>query len=237
MKRRAWLGAVVILALAAAGAALYFSPIGQNFDAAKIVAWSRQFSSRWWIVPLYFLVYAILDVLFIPTQFLSIAGVLMWGWPKAGVIELFAATTGAILPYLIARTTLRETIAARLRRHQRAAEVLEREGFTLLVFLRLVPIIPYTALNYLAGLSSINVGKYVVATLLGMIPSTFIFAYFVQAAMDGFIRPREVMLRVLLAGALLGALIIATRLAAPRLRRRVTPPARTAPPPAGDDRR
>lgn len=218
--RRLWRGAALLIALAAAGFAIFVA-FGDRLDAAELARWARQHRDEWWTLPAYFIAYAFLDIFFIPTQALSVIAVLLWGWIKGGTVELFAATVGAIFPYLIARGTLRESITARLSHHEKTARVLEREGFTLLLILRVVPIIPYTILNYVAGLSSLPLWRYLAATFLGMIPSVFIFAYFVEAVIDGIISPRDVVLRGLAAGLLLALLVVLTRLAAPRVRRRL----------------
>ena len=228
MRRRPFIGITIIVLAAIAGAAVYFSPLRPQFDARALVAAAREHA--WWTIPAYFLLYAALDVLFIPTQFLSIASVLMWGWLRGGIIELFAATIGAIPPYLIARSTLREWILDRLHAYRRATDMIEREGFTLLLLLRVVPVIPYTPLNYVAGLTTLSLSRYVLATLIGILPSTFIFAWFVQSIVTGVMQPREATLRALAAGALFAALILATRLAAPRLRRRMSSAANTTSP-------
>lgn len=219
--RRLVRGAAILIALAAIGAAVYLSPAGRNFDPAQLAEDVRAAGATWWAIPLYVLAYAILDVLFIPTQFLSIAAVLIWGWKLGGTIELLSATLGAIPPYLIARTTLRGWVQQKLATHQKFAAMIERDPFTLLLVLRVVPVIPYTPLNYVAGLASIRMPQYVAATAIGMIPSTFIFAYFVQALVDGVMEPRDVAVRGLIAGALFAALVIGTRLAAPAVRRRL----------------
>jgi uncharacterized membrane protein YdjX (TVP38/TMEM64 family) len=205
------------------------------FDPAAIVEWLRASGGAWWAIPLYAALYAVFNVLFIPTQPLSIAAVLLWGWVNGGIIELISATIGALFPYLIARSTMRSWLRARLEKHQSVIAALDRESFTILLLLRVVPIIPYTALNYVAGLSSIRPQRYLLATFIGMVPSTFIFAYFVDASVQGLMAPREVMIRVLAAGALFAALIIATRVAAPKVRERMSA-GRTSPPPAGADR-
>lgn len=235
--RRLVRGAALLVALAAIGATLYFSPFGQNFDAARLAETARSMGSRWWALPLFVLAYIVLDLLFIPTQFLSIAAVLIWGWFWGATIELASATIGAIPPYLIARSTLREWVEGRLRGQRRIAEAMERDPFTLMLILRVVPIVPYTLLNYLAGLSPIRLHQYTLATLIGMVPSCYIFAFFVQAVLDGVMEPRQIALRALAAGALFGAMIIATRLAAPRVRRRFdASSSRTSSPPASADR-
>ena len=237
MADRRWVRGVLIVGMAAAaGAALYLSPLGRTlFDPASLIAQLRDYNDRWWVIPLYAAAYVVLDILFIPTQVLSIAGVLIWGWEKAGIVELFSATIGALFPYLIARSTLREWVTSRLAKHDRVRDALERDSFTLLLLLRVVPIIPYTALNYVAGLSPIRPQRYLLATFIGMVPSTFIFAYFVDATVEGLMTPREVMVRAIAAGLLFAALIIATRLAAPRVQRRLSS-AHTSPPPIDADR-
>jgi uncharacterized membrane protein YdjX (TVP38/TMEM64 family) len=218
--RRLWRGAALVIALAVAGFAMFLA-LRDHFDPAELARWAQSHRDESWTIPAYFLAYALLDVLFIPTQALSIVAVLLWGWLKGGFIELLSATAGAVFPFLIARSALRESIAARLARHDAVAGVLEREGFTLLLILRVVPVIPYTILNYVAGLSSLRLWQYVAATILGMVPSTFIFAYFVESIIEGLIAPWTVALRAIGAGLLLAALIVVTRLAAPRVRRRL----------------
>ncbi|HUP48146.1 MAG TPA: TVP38/TMEM64 family protein [Thermoanaerobaculia bacterium] len=217
--RRLWRGVAVLLTFALIGVAVWFSPLRQQIDLPALVAWARAHRGVWWVLPAYFAAYAVLTVLFIPTQALSVTSVVLWGWSLGGLVELLAATTGSVFPYLIARGTLRESIAARLERHRAVSDVLEREGFTLLLVLRVVPILPFSVLNYAAGLTSLRLWQYVVATLFGMIPATFTFAYFVHSVLEGVMEPRQVVVRGLIAGTILAALIIATRLAAPRVRR------------------
>lgn len=199
--------AIVAIALVAvAGAAT------RHLDAQEIVTWLR--SSPW--APVAFLVaYAVLNVAFVPTVALSIAAPLIWGWKIGGVIELFAATLAALPPYYLSRAASRRWIGERA--DDRWLEKLRREGFSALLILRLVPVIPYTALNYVAGAAGIGTRPYLLATFLGVIPSTFVFAYFVEAIVAGIMTPLAASLRVAGAGALLALLVVVTRFAARRL--------------------
>ena len=231
MSQRPWLrGFLILAAIALIGLSVYLSPLHRYMDPAVAVAELRELRSTPWAIPLYFVAYAVLDILFIPTQFLSIAGVLMWGWVKGATIELIAATVGSLFPFLIGRTAMRQWVTRRLEQHERITETLDREGFTILLLLRVIPIIPYTALNYLAGFSTISVGRYLLATFIGMIPSAYVFAYFVDATAAGVMKPREVVWRALGAAALFAVLIVATRLAAPPLRRRLSSGSHTTSP-------
>lgn len=210
-----------LLALAAVVAIVMFFRSGVT--VANVIAQARSLRHEWWTPIAYFAAYAVLNVLFIPTQLLSIASAVIWGWALGGTIELFAATLGALAPFSIARW-LYPAAAQRY-----ALPMLRREGTTLILILRLVPIVPYTALNYAAALSPVTLRQYTLATFGGMIPSTYIFAYFVDAIVNGILQPRDVFWRIALAGVLFATLVIATRLVALRLpEREAGTPRRTA---------
>jgi MYXO-CTERM domain-containing protein len=50
--------------------------------------------------------------------------------------------------------------------------VLARRGFVAVLGLRLVPLVPFTVLNYAAGLSAVRWSHYIAATALGIVPGT-----------------------------------------------------------------
>jgi len=53
----------------------------------------------------------------------------------------------------------------------------EREGFKLVLLLRLSPLFPFTVLNYVLSLSRVSLRTYVVASFVGMLPGTLFYAY------------------------------------------------------------
>ena len=63
---------------------------------------------------------------------------------------------------------------------ERFHEVLQkiaRHGFQIIFYLRMVPVIPYNALNLLAGASPIKFKDYFWASMIGMVPGTILFAF------------------------------------------------------------
>lgn len=187
----------------------------RGFDPAVAISWLRGFQSAWWAPLAFFCAYAVLNIAFVPTQALSIAAAVIWGWKAGGAIELVSATLGALPPYFIARGA-----AHRWTNEQTDArwlEKLRREGFSALLILRMVPVIPYTALNYVAGAAGIRLRDYFLGTLFGVLPSTFIFAYFVDAIVAGILTPLDATIRVIVAGIVMATLVVATRIAARRL--------------------
>jgi uncharacterized membrane protein YdjX (TVP38/TMEM64 family) len=53
---------------------------------------------------------------------------------------------------------------------------LARHGFYIILYLRIVPVIPYNALNLMAGASPIEFSDYLWASLIGILPGTILFA-------------------------------------------------------------
>ena len=134
----------------------------------------RTGADEWWAVPLFVALYVLFTIFFLPVGLLSAAAALTWGWAVGGTIELVTCTLAALPPFYLARQGLGGWVARRVpRRHI-------PESWFALLLLRLVPVVPYVALNYLAGATRLRTRDYVVATFFGSIPSVFLFMYFVD---------------------------------------------------------
>ena len=59
-----------------------------------------------------------------------------------------------------------------------------REGFWLLVLLRLIPAVPYNLINYTFGLTDMALGSYLLASAIGIIPGTLVFINIGDKAVD-----------------------------------------------------
>ena len=220
MKRGAIIGALLVVIFIGAIAIVYShrEEVKSGVDVPALAALMR---GRWWAPLAFIAIYSIAAVIIFPTQPLSIAAVLIWGWRVGGVIELVGATIAAAFPYLIARGTGRRWIEPRLKQHARMAALLDRDGFMLVLLLRVTSMVPYPVLNYLSGCSTVRLLPYLAATFVGMIPSVFIFAYFVEAVAAGIMRPREVAFRVIGAGLLFALFAVLMRIAVGALRRKL----------------
>ena len=205
--------------------------------AGDLVMAIREVAREWWAVPIFILLYALFALLLLPVAPLSAAAALAWGWKIGGTIELVACVIGAIAPFQLARRGLSGRLARFLERRGVALPsfAAEREMFPLLL-LRLVPVIPYVALNYLTGLARFRFRDHILATLLGSIPSTFLFAWFVATLGAGAVGTAT-QLQIIIACVVIALFVVIGRAAAVRVRRRVMSGDRTAPPPDSGDRR
>jgi uncharacterized membrane protein YdjX (TVP38/TMEM64 family) len=141
-------------------------------------------------VAIYMLVYFATVAFSVPgALLLSILGGFLFGWVVSAPATIVAATLGAIVVFKIVGTSLGSAIA------ERASPFLERlrsgfgrDAFSYLLFLRLVPLFPFFAVNAVAGLLNIPLSTFILATGLGIIPASFIFAYLgsgFDAVIDG----------------------------------------------------
>jgi uncharacterized membrane protein YdjX (TVP38/TMEM64 family) len=108
---------------------------------------------------------------------LTFLGGVLFGTLLGGSLAVTGATIGAVLLFLIARSAFAEPLArrggamlAKLR------EELRRDGFSYLLSLRLIPLFPFWLINLAAALCGMPLPTFAAATLIGIMPTTFVLA-------------------------------------------------------------
>lgn len=130
------------------------------------------------------IVYVLLYVIAVAVSFpgasiFTAAGGLMFGYVAGSALALIASVTGATLIFLIARTSFGDSLAARAGpRMQRLRQGLQEDGFSYLLFVRLMPIFPFWIVNLAAAFFGVRLSHYVLATAIGVLPGTFVYSYF-----------------------------------------------------------
>jgi uncharacterized membrane protein YdjX (TVP38/TMEM64 family) len=108
---------------------------------------------------------------------LTLAGGFLFGWFLGGLASMVAATAGAIIVFLVARSALGEPLAARAGPWlSRLREGFKEDAFNYLLFLRLVPIFPFWLVNLAPALLGVGLSTYMLATAIGIIPGTFAYS-------------------------------------------------------------
>jgi uncharacterized membrane protein YdjX (TVP38/TMEM64 family) len=120
--------------------------------------------------------YAALTVLLVPGAPLTIAAGALFGVAGGGIVVMIGATCGAAASFAISRRSTRGAVE---RARGARLEALERrfggQGFPAMLLLRLVPLVPFNALNYAAGATAITTRDYLLATVIGIAPGVFVF--------------------------------------------------------------
>lgn len=135
---------------------------------------------------IYILIYAIAPSLFLPGLPITIVGGILFG-PFWGVVyAITGATIGACVAFLVSRYLAREWVAERLRspRWRRLDDAVERHGWRVVAFTRLIPLFPFNLLNYAFGLTKIRFVHYAVTSFLAMLPACIAFIVFSSSLLD-----------------------------------------------------
>jgi len=110
--------------------------------------------------------------------FLTLTGGFLFGWLIGGIAAVGAATIGAIIIFLIAKTSFGEPLAARAGPWLGKLRAgFQENALSYLLFLRLVPVFPFWLVNLAPALLGVGLGAYVLGTFFGIIPGTFAFAF------------------------------------------------------------
>lgn len=127
-----------------------------------------------WLAPAGFVaIYIGWTVLLLPGVVPTLAGGTLFGVLAGSLLTLLGATIGATLAFALGRRLGRA--AARDLSGPRSARFdrwMRRRGFMALLYLRLVPVVPFNLLNYAAGVTGISTRAYVTATAVGIVPGT-----------------------------------------------------------------
>jgi uncharacterized membrane protein YdjX (TVP38/TMEM64 family) len=111
--------------------------------------------------------------------FLTVAGGVVFGTLFGAVGAIIGATVGATIIFLIARGAVGATLVGRAGpTFEKLAAGFRKDAFCYLLFLRLVPLFPLWLINLVPALAGVRLKPYVGATVIGIIPGSFAFAFF-----------------------------------------------------------
>jgi uncharacterized membrane protein YdjX (TVP38/TMEM64 family) len=138
------------------------------------------------------IIYSILNVVrpftLFPISILSLAGGLAFGAVWGTVYTVFSATLGAIISFYIAKHLgsrwLKKTTDSSPSRIEKWQKQLKEKGFFYILLLRIIPILNFDLVSYVAGISRLKLRSYIFATMLGVLPGTLAY----NLLGDSFIR-------------------------------------------------
>ncbi len=114
----------------------------------------------------------------VPGAPLAVAAGIVWGMLMAGIYSVVGGFLGSLIAYFIGRTLGCSVVRVLT---GKTISVVEQRGDRylgwLIFFSRLFPVLPFDGVSYGAGIVKLSVRVYAAATLVGMIPSTFLLSY------------------------------------------------------------
>lgn len=176
---------IILAGLLVLGAAAFFGlGLDQHLTLASLKASTG--ALRQWVdqQPLaaaagYFAAYVAVTGLGLPgAAVMTVAGGALFGLIEGAALASLASTLGAVLSCLSARYVLRRWVQARFGSRLAALNAgIEREGAFYLFTMRLIPALPFWAINLAMGLTPMPVRTFAWVSLLGMFPATLVFVY------------------------------------------------------------
>lgn len=145
------------------------SALPQLGDVRRVVE-----STGAWGPVAFVLLQVLLNVPPLPRTVFTVSAGVLFGAVAGTAIALFATALAAAVAFALVRVTGGRMIA-RYAEHPRAVWVrrrLDHHGTLAVTSLRLIPMVPFAAMNYLSGLSQVRFRSYLVGTVLGSAPST-----------------------------------------------------------------
>ena len=148
------------------------------FQIQQILDWVA--AQGIWAPVLFIIVYAAAAVGFVPGSLLTLSAGAIFGVVQGTALVSIASTLAAAISFLLGRFALRGWIEKKLS-HKPAFKTIDeavgREGWKIVLLLRLSPVFPFALLNYSLGLTNIRFWPAVIASWVGMLPGTILYVY------------------------------------------------------------
>lgn len=168
---------------------LLFAAALSVFEVAHYVSYESLAANHEWLLErvaqneigmglLFLATYTLLVALSIPgAAFRTMAAGFLFGPVIGTIYAVLGATIGAIILFLIARTSLGEMFRTRTEGLlPKLRKEFQEHALSYLLFLRLVPLVPFWLLNLAAAFLSVRLNVFAIGTFVGIIPGTAVFA-------------------------------------------------------------
>ena len=177
-----------IIFLSVAAAVLAYWLLFSGISPEDVQGFIENFGA--WAPVVYMVAFAVLPAFFFPVAVLALAGGLLFGLWMGSVYTFLGAMINCTVMFVLSRTVGYDSVKGLIEKklsekwQKRLAAAAGREGFLLLIVLRLIPAVPYNLINYAFGLTQMRYGAYLLGSAIGIIPGTLVFINIGDKALD-----------------------------------------------------
>ena len=191
--RALWVGRVVTLLVLVAGLVCYLTfptlraqlssgvALLLHGDLIGLRTWTAQFGP-WAPLASLFLMIVQAMVAPIPAVLITGANGLLFGPLLGGLLSIVSATLAAAVCFLLARSFGAPFVSRLVPSTvlQRTNTFMTQHGTAAVLIARLLPVVPFDPISYVAGLTQMRLAAFCWATLVGQIPAGMTYAYLSQ---------------------------------------------------------
>lgn len=123
---------------------------------------------------IYIVLFTFVPLTLFPDSILAVSAGLIFGIVPGAIYTLIGAAAGGTLSFMISRGVGHEFVLKKLEKHNKMIQLIEKKGFTIVLIMRLIPLIPFDIIGYAAGLTNIKYRDYILATIVGIVPGVAI---------------------------------------------------------------
>ncbi len=173
--------ALILFALSALALAWRYTPLHEWINVGSLVHMSDRFDASPFAPLIVIGGFVLGGLVVMPVTMLIAATGIVFG-PWLGMLySLAGATLSAVFVYAIGRKLGRDAVRRVAgRRINDLSRRIARRGLLAMLFVRIVPIAPFSIINLVAGASHLAFRDFVIGTILGLMPGTIIIVFFVD---------------------------------------------------------
>lgn len=177
------LAAIVVLGIVLS----QWGPVAVFFKGDTLRGWVEACRTSGWGVPVFILIYVAGSLLALPSVGFSVLGGAIFGFWPGVAYNLIGCNLGALAAFVFARSMGRETVRSWIQgdKLERLESAIERHGYPVIVAFRILPILPFNAVNFGSALLRIRFRDYALGTLVGTFPATVLFTYYATVPSGG----------------------------------------------------
>jgi len=153
-----------------------------------------------WAPLVFIAIYSLAPVIFFPGTILTLLAGFLFGPLWGTIYVLIGATIGSSLAFLTARYIASDWVEGHT--HGMLTKIkagVEEQGWRFVAFTRLVPLFPFTILNYAFGLTKIPLITYALSSFIFMAPGTFAYVYIGYVGQEAASGSKDLILKISIA--------------------------------------
>lgn len=191
-KKSPWVKLTVIVAVLAA-IFLTLRYFNIDFSNVSVESFKEKIDSFGvWGPVIYIVFYLIRPLILFPAGILSASAGVIWGTGKGFMIVQLAAYISAAAEFFIARYFARDAVEGLVKGKMKGIDTgIEKNGFLTVLLIRLIPNVAWDIQNLGLGVTKVKFRDYALATLIGIIPGSFVFVYFGSSLISVLADPRN----------------------------------------------
>ncbi|MFA9422006.1 MAG: TVP38/TMEM64 family protein [Sedimentibacter sp.] len=180
---------------------IFLSPLKKYLFQLDLPEYFKTFTDNPF-APIIFIGFYIASVLLVlPGLPMTILAGALFGFKLGSIVTVVGSNIGIQLTFMISHyfgKALMPFLSKRFPYLGVMDKKIKNNGLRVMITMRLIPIIPFNAINYLAGLTSLPYKDFAFGSLVGMLPGSLLYVYFGSSAIEVKDNPAGLILSVVL---------------------------------------